>query len=144
MLWGLLATLLWLFPACGGSPDGPGSDPATPTDRDAPGPATPAPDDPAAPTPDPIDPPDATPPSTEISPSDTECQTLLDHFLSIAHAEHAATVTPDLVPTKEQLAEIRTKLEPEFLATCREFSRATYDCIARAKSQKQVAVCSTL
>lgn len=143
--WGLLTSfgLLWL--ACGGQPDGPGSEPVAPdapvnapVTHDAPAPR------PSAPEPAELPTPETGSTASDSAPSRAECLGLLDHFLSVAHAEHAATVSPELVPTREQLAEIRSKLEPEFLPVCRAYARSTYDCIASARTREQIMTCDAL
>jgi len=131
--------------ACGGPTQGPGGDPTPPVDPDTSGTSEPGPGGPG--TGDSTDSGDTTPSENpcagNTSPSEAECQTLLDHFLTVAHASHAANLDPDEVPTGEQVAEIRKNLEPEFVAGCREFDRATYDCITRARSREAIAACAS-
>ena len=85
----------------------------------------------------------ADPAASDSVPTDAECQKLLDHFLALASAAHAETVDADEIPTPDQLATIRARLAPEFVARCRELDRAVYRCELQAASQKEMLACST-
>jgi hypothetical protein len=74
--------------------------------------------------------------------SRAECETLFDHFMELVVQAHAGTVTPELRPTAEQVAEIRADMEPAFIAACLKFDRATYDCAIKATSRDQLMRCA--
>jgi hypothetical protein len=73
--------------------------------------------------------------------SRAECETLFDHFMELAVQAHAGTVTPELQPTPEQVAEIRADMRPGFIAACLKFDRATYDCAIKAELRDQLMRC---
>jgi hypothetical protein len=72
-----------------------------------------------------------------------ECEVLLDHFLALARATHAETVTAELRPTDEQLTTIRADLAPQFMPACATLDRATYTCELGAKTQQELIACSS-
>jgi hypothetical protein len=125
--------VLPLCVACGPGQSARSPGPERPRD---PGPSGPAHDSaqpgaPAASTSDPA-----------LSLSHAECETLFDHFMNVAVRAHAGTVTPELQPTPEQVAEIRADMKPAFLTACLEFDRATYDCALEAELEDQLARCA--
>jgi hypothetical protein len=73
--------------------------------------------------------------------TEAECQILLGHVIAIANAAHLRTVTPDLAPTEEQLADIRARMAPEFLPMCLSLDRAVVACQMRARSRDELLAC---
>lgn len=73
--------------------------------------------------------------------TEAECQALLAHVVTVAHAAHAQTVAPEHVPTAEQLAEIRTRMAPEFVPMCLSLDRATLACQMRAQTRDELLTC---
>lgn len=91
------------------------------------------------------DPASEPPGAHESSPSpltQDECEALLDHFLMLARGAHAATVAPELVPTDEQIAEIRAKLAATYVPACLSLTRAVYQCERAAMSIEEQVACS--
>ena len=124
-----------LAPACGNRPD---QDPSTPdtSARAASGQPVSERSNPAG------QPGTGAPSSRPRRPDETECQALLDHVLGLARADHASKVDPELVPTEKQVAAIRARLEPQFLADCQKLDRDTYGCEIKAQSQEELLACS--
>ncbi len=134
-----LAVLL----ACNGGkpPGGSGTGPARPEPKSPPGPVATdtVSERPSLPNSRPAPGDTATGPAPVTT---ADCERLLDHFLALAHGEHAAKVAPELVPTPEQVAKIRAKLAPQFVPTCLKLERSAYNCEMSAETREQILACS--
>ena len=131
----VIGTAAALCVSCGASQPGPGSAPAGPTPAAPIITTAPAGHDADSPSPDAHAPGQS--PVTQA-----ECEALLDRFLALARTAHAATVAAELVPTDEQLAEIRAKLAPTYIPACMNLTRAAYQCERAAASIDEQVECS--
>lgn len=75
-------------------------------------------------------------------PTQAQCEALLEHTLALGLAEQRAAVTPELVPTADDVAAIRADLGPAMIADCLTYPAEVLACAMAASSTRAIAECS--
>jgi len=69
-----------------------------------------------------------------------DCLAVLDHFLAVMMQEKRESGPPEEMPTEEQLAEIKKRMEGD-LETCIGESRVPFECVMTAQSTAAINAC---
>ena len=70
-----------------------------------------------------------------------ECQRFTAHVIDLYLAEMRRSRPPEEIPTDEQVAEVRAKLDAELTERCVQFPRAVLECGLAAQTFAAVAEC---
>jgi hypothetical protein len=70
-----------------------------------------------------------------------DCTRLLDRYLELEQAELRATLPPEEVPTEEQIAAIRARMQKDGMAGCIGQPRAPYMCAMEAATKPALRAC---
>lgn len=83
----------------------------------------------------------STQPLATDAPTEAECVVLVDHTLAIGLEDQRKNKPAELVPTAEQVAEIRAALITEMTPTCRTLPRPVYACVMAASDREAMIAC---
>lgn len=78
-------------------------------------------------------------PAAPVSPE--ECRRFTAHVVELFLVEMRRSQPPETIPTDEQVAEVRAKLDAELTERCVQFPRAVLECGLAATSVAAVAEC---
>lgn len=71
-----------------------------------------------------------------------DCVELIDHVLEVGLADQRASKNPDQVPTDEQVAKVRAKLQAELMDTCLTWDSTVHACMMAAKTSDSLYACA--
>jgi hypothetical protein len=73
--------------------------------------------------------------------TDADCERLIDHWFELVIADKKATAKPEEVPTEEDIAKARARLQASAKENCVGQPRAPYDCAMKATAVASVNAC---
>ncbi len=72
-----------------------------------------------------------------------QCAELIDHVLDVGMAAQRTSKQPDQVPTDEQVAKVRVKLQAELMDTCLTWDTTVHGCMMAAADNDALYACTT-